>query len=75
MFHESKGLCRGLKSLVFRFIGGVLGVIHRVDPLGSGGRPVGRERREWAMFALRPLGAPRDDDRVGDGPQASVLVG
>src|SRR5918994_6078537 len=40
LLHESKGHCCSPRSLVFRFTSGVLGVIHRDFPLGSGGDPL-----------------------------------
>ena len=74
LFHESKGLCRGLRSLVFRFISGILGVIHRDFPLGSRGRPVGREGASRHSLLSGRSDAHRESDRLGGGFQASALV-
>ena len=84
LFHESKGLCRGLRNLVFRFISGILGVIHRDFPLGSRGRPVGREGasrhsllsgRSDAPQRKRPLGWRFSGQRFGQVENESGVDG
>ena len=64
LFHESKDLYRNLRSPVFRFIGGVLGVIHRGFPLWSSGRPVRRESEARQHFEVLDLRDARGQEGV-----------
>ena len=84
LFHESKGLCRGLRSLVFRFISGILGVIHRDFHWGAGVDPLegkGASRhsllsgRSDAPQRKRPLGWRFSGQRFGQVENESVVDG